>query len=204
MNNSNKHAHFFSNFPLNCFHHFPKPFILMRRFQFLFPKAILLKSTNLLTELQIKNGSNEKQKIRRVERSPMHWNGIEEDEDIAYLEGFIENVSYEDVFRSHRDLELRNGSFSTYSNTKNSKSDDDEVWAILVTPKPITVKAANSLSKNNNKTKKRQKTIHDYDKRIRQQKRKISDLAVNAIVTDIKKKPTTPIVVNKTEFGENN
>ena len=175
----------------------------MKRFQFLFPKAILFKSTNLLTELQIKNGSDEKQKIRRVQRSPMHWNGIEEDEDIAYLEGFIENVSYEDVFRSHRDLELRNGSFSTYSNTKNSKSDDDEVWAILVTPKPITVKAASSLSKTNNKTKKRQKTIHDYDKRIRQQKRKISDLAVNAIVTDIKKKPTIPIVVNKTEFGEN-
>ena len=134
----------------------------------------------------------------------MQWNGIginEDDKDATYLQGFIENVSYEDVFSDNQ-----NHNFTVLSavpSRTNSKSsyDDEDVWAILVTPKPLTVK--DTKQKTNAKVPKK-KTIHDYDKKVRQQKRKISDLAIKAVESSSHKKvPKTPITINQTEFGEN-
>ena len=133
----------------------------------------------------------------------MQWNGVgtnEDNKDVAHLQGFIENVSYEDVFSDYRHQNFT--VLSAVPTRTNSKSsyDDEEVWAILVTPKPITVKDSNKASK----TKKLKKnTIHDYDKKVRQQKRKISDLAIQAVDAPSKKKvPKNPIAINQTEFGE--
>ena len=133
----------------------------------------------------------------------MQWNGIginEDYKDATYLQGFIENVSYEDVFSDHQ-----NHNFTVLSavpSRKNSKSgyDDEDVWAILVTPKPLTVKDTEHKPKSKVLKK---KTIHDYDKKVRQQKRKISDLAIKAIDSSSHKKvPKKPIAINQTEFGE--
>ena len=133
----------------------------------------------------------------------MQWNGIgnnEDHKDIAHLQGFIENVSYEDVFSDYSNQNFT--VLSAVPSRSNSKSsyDDEEVWAILVTPKPITVKDTNQSSKVK---KLKKKTIHDYDKKVRQQKRKISDLAINAVDPPTRKKvPKNPIAISKTEFGE--
>ena len=133
----------------------------------------------------------------------MQWNGIgnnDDNKDIAHLQGFIENVSYEDIFSDYSNQNFT--VLSAVPSRTNSKSsyDDEEVWAILVTPKPITVKDTNQSSKVK---KLKKKTIHDYDKKVRQQKRKISDLAINAVDPPTRKKvPKNPIAINQTEFGE--
>ena len=80
----------------------------------------------------------------------MQWNGIgnnDDNKDIAHLQGFIENVSYEDVFSDYSNQNFT--VLSAVPSRTNSKSsyDDEEVWAILVTPKPITVKDTNQSSK---------------------------------------------------------
>ena len=136
----------------------------------------------------------------------MQWKGIQDDEhDVAYLEGFVENISYGDVFGTRAERSQRNkSSRALSSNTKYSEWDDDDVWAILVTPKPLTVKVTDSVTKYKNKKKKaKAKTIHDYDRNVRKQKRKISDLARKGSSPTInKKKPINPITINQTEFGE--
>ena len=154
--------------------------------------------------------TNKDKKNKRVQRSAMQWNGIginEDDDEIAYLNGFIENVSYDDVFGKRENFGPQNHNLSSvYSNNdRYSGSEDDDVWAILVTPKPLTVKDSNSVIKNKQVKKKIKKveTIHDYDKKVRQTKRKISDLAIKAsTTTKSKKQPINPIVVSQTEFGE--
>ena len=59
---------------------------------------------------------------KRVQRSAMQWNGIginEDDDEIAYLEGFIENVSYDDVFGKRENYGPQNHNRSSvYSNNK--------------------------------------------------------------------------------------
>ena len=63
-----------------------------------------------------------------------------------------------------------------------------------------TVKGSKKYSKSK---KPKKSTIHDYDKKVRQQKRKISDLAIQAVDAPNKKKvPKNPIAINQTEFGE--
>merc|ERR1711997_1154719 len=49
-------------------------------------------------ESQIKNGDKKKIHSKRVQRSAMQWDGIginEDDDEIPYIKGFIENVSYD-------------------------------------------------------------------------------------------------------------
>ena len=137
----------------------------------------------------------------------MQWDGIginEDDDEIPYIKGFIENVSYDDVFGKRINLNTQTRKYSSLnsSDSRYSGSEDDEVWEILVTPKPLTVKVANSVAKIKH-AKKKIKTIHDYDKTVRNQKRKISDLAIKAsTTTKTKKIPINPITVSPTEFGE--
>ena len=158
----------------------------------------------------MKNDDTKEIHRKRVQRSAMQWNGIgvnEDEDETFYLTGFIENVSYGDVAgrRDNRSPQNHNLSSVYSNNNRYSGWEDDDVWEILVTPKPLTVKDSNSVTKNKHAKKKikKIKTIHDYDKNVRQQKRKISDLAIKAsTTTKSKKKPINPIAVSKTEFGE--
>ena len=163
-------------------------------------------SNQVLPDLQISNGFNKTRINKRFRRGAEERDSINKD-DTVYLKGFIENISYEDVFgRSKKSSTKSEGVNSRVVDEKSldTRYDDSDVWAILVTPKPMLVGKEKTLLSNRYRKKKKEKTKKHTDLNIRQQKRKIGDLAIKSSTTQNRKQKQekNPIKVHQTEFGE--
>ena len=158
-----------------------------------------------LSGFQIDTTYNGTRTNRRTRRSNYNITTKSDDEKL-YLEGYIENVTYEDVFGKSGRYSARTENLYPVADTNYSgtSDDDSDVWAILVTPKPIKVAKTKGAAKANS-WKQKLKTIQHYDKVVRQRRRKIADLAKKASTTKgavRTKKQIKKINISQTQFGE--
>ena len=158
-----------------------------------------------LTDFQIDTTYNDANTNRRTRRSNYNITKKNDDE-MLYLEGYIENVTYEDVFGKSGRYSARTENLYPVADTNCSgtSDDDSDVWAILVTPKPIKVAKTKGAAKAKSR-KEKVKSIQHYDKAVRQRRRKIADFAKKASTTKgvvRTKKQIKKINIRQTQFGE--